>query len=245
MTSLPASRLIFSLLSAVILAACAESDLSHGVIHDPYESANRKTHAANKVIDKTILHPTAEMYAQLTPAGVRTMVGNFSGNLSEPRYAVNHLLQGDLPGFFGSTGRFVLNSTLGIGGLADPAAELGLFQKPADFGQTLGSWGVKEGAYIELPALGPSSERDTAGRIVDFLLDPVNTFARKPATNIITTAKALDVLNDRHDFDETVNSVLHESEDSYALARLIYLQSVRGATGGETVLEDLEDPYAE
>ena len=245
MSSLLASRLIVTLLSAGLLAACTESDLSRRLIHDPYETANRKTHQTNIAIDAAILRPTAEIYAEVTPAGVRTMVGNFSGNLSEPRFAVNHLLQGNLPGFFGSVGRFVMNSTLGIGGLADPAGELGLFQKPTDFGQTLGAWGVKEGAYVELLVVGPSSERDTVGRIADFLLDPVNTFARKPATNIITAAKALDVLNDRHDFDGAVNSVLYDSEDSYALARLIYLQSVRGAATGETVLEDLEDPYAE
>ncbi len=245
MSFLPKPRFVLAVLTTALLSACAESDLSRGIIHDPYESANRKVHDTNVAADKAFLHPTAEMYAQVTPAGVRTMIGNFSGNLSEPRYAVNHLLQGDVPGFFGSAGRFVLNSTLGIGGLADPAGEIGLFQKPADFGQTMGAWGIKEGAYVELPLLGPSSERDTAGRIVDFLIDPVNTFARKPETNIITAAKALDVLNTRHDFDDAVNSVLYESEDSYALARLIYLQSVRGAAGGETVLEDLEDPYAQ
>ena len=227
------------------LLACSESDPSRGLIHDPYESANRKMHETNKAIDTAILRPTAGLYAQAVPAGVRTMVGNFSGNLSEPRYAVNNLLQGDIPGFIGSVGRFALNSTLGIGGLADPAAELGLYPDPANFGQTMGSWGVSEGAYVELPLLGPSSERDTAGRIVDLIFDPVNTFARKPETNIFTAAKTLDVLGTRHDFDAAVNSVLYESEDSYALARLLYLQSVRGATGGATALEDLEDPYAE
>ncbi len=231
--------------AAMLLGACAESDPSRGVFYDPYESANRKMHDTNKALDSAIVHPTAELYAQSTPAGLRTMVGNFSGNLAEPRYAVNHLLQGDLQGFFGSVGRFVLNTTLGIGGLADPAGKLGLYEKPADFGQTMGKWGVREGAYVELPVLGPSSERDAAGQIVDFLLDPVNTIARKPETNILSGAKALDTLGTRHDFNAAINSVLYESEDSYAVARSLYLQSVRGATAGETVLEDLEDPYAE
>ncbi len=228
-----------------VLHGCSESDPLRGFILDPYETANRKTHDTNKALDRAIIRPTAEIYAQATPVGIRKMVSNFSGNLSEPRYAVNHLLQGDLVGFFGTAGRFVLNTTLGIGGLADPAGELGLFAQPADFGQTMGAWGIKEGAYVELPVLGPSSERDTAGRLVDFLLDPVNTIARKPATNYFTTLKGLDVLGTRHDFDAAVNSILYDAEDSYALARLLYLQSVRGAASGETVLEDLENPYAE
>lgn len=230
---------------AAMISGCTESDPSRGFIHDPYEAANRKTHETNKALDRAIIHPTAELYAQSTPAGLRTMVSNFSTNLGEPGNAVNHLLQGDLPGFFSTFGRFVVNTTLGVGGLADPAGEMGIYEQPADFGQTLGVWGVSEGAYVELPLFGPSSERDTAGRVVDFLLDPVNTIARKPETNYISAAKALDVLGTRHDFDAAIGSVLYDSEDSYARARLLYLQSVRGAAGGETVLEDLEDPYAE
>lgn len=243
-TTRSAKAIVVSMLLP-LLAACAESDPSRGFVHDPYEAANRKMHEANKALDSAIVNPAAKFYAQAAPAGLRTMISNASGNLSAPRYAINHLLQGDVPGFFSTVGRFVLNTTLGLGGLADPASETGLYERPADFGQTLGVWGVKEGAYVELPVLGPSSERATAGRIVDFLMDPVNTFTAPPETYYISIAAALDSLGARSDFDAAITAVLYDSEDSYAAGRLLYLQSVRGAGGGATILDDLEDPYAE
>jgi phospholipid-binding lipoprotein MlaA len=106
-------------------------------------------------------------------------------------------------------------------------------------------WGIREGAYVELPVFGPSSERDAAGRLVDFLIDPVNVLASPPQSRVVAGARVADLLGDRYTFDPTISSVLYDSEDSYARARLLYLQSVRGAAGEATDLDDLEDPYAE
>lgn len=228
----------------LLLAACAESDPSRGIYHDPYEEQNRTMHETNKVFDSWALDPVAESYGSATPQGFRLVIANFSGNLSEPRYAINHFLRGDIPAFFTSLSRFVINTTLGIGGLADPAGELGVEQKPADFGMTMDRWGVQEGAYVELPFFGPSTERDTAGRIIDYAIDPVYFFTAPAQSIYATAAWGLDKLGNRYDYDPTITSVLYDSEDSYARSRSLYLQSQSG-TAGETALEDLEDPYAE
>ena len=147
-----------------------------------------------------------------------------------------------------NTVRFAVNSTLGLGGLVDVSTAAGLPEQPTDFGETLHVWGFGEGNYVELPVLGPSTERDMFGRIGDLVLDPI--------WYVLPTGEALaayglvviDDLNYRDRYKSTIDSILYESADSYAQARLLYLQN-RRYTLGQTTSSDgangFEDPYAD
>jgi phospholipid-binding lipoprotein MlaA len=179
------------------------------------------------------------------PRDVRSVVNNFSNNLDEPGDVINSLLQGDFRGAGISTVRFVMNTTIGIAGLVDAAGELGIEDHDADFGQTLSVWGVGEGAYIELPVLGASTQRDATGVVVDFFTNPLTfaTLDESPEQYIPPVALGLETLDFRDRFRDTIDSVLYESADSYALTRQTYLQNRRFELGDEPE-EDI-DPFAE
>jgi phospholipid-binding lipoprotein MlaA len=212
---------------------------------DPDEANNRQRHEFNRQIDTAILKPASGAYGGVLPQPVRQGVSNFAGNLDVPGDVVNSLLQGRLGPAFENTLRFALNSTIGIGGIFDPARAMGVEGRPTDFGETMHVWGVPEGAYHELPFFGPSTDRDTVGAVVDVALNPVRLVLPVREGNIATVAKVGSTLGDRYQFSDTVDSILYESADSYAQARLLYLQNRRyelGQTGGE---DDFVDPYEE
>ena len=139
---------------------------------DPWERLNRTTYKFNDALDKAIVKPVAKGYVKVTPQPVRTGVTNFFDNLETPITMVNDLLQWQVKAFFNDTARLVLNTTIGIGGLFDPATRAGLDKNDRDFGQTLGVWGVKSGPYVVLPVLGPSDIRDAVGRGADDFANP-------------------------------------------------------------------------
>jgi len=164
---------IKALAAAAILSACSAPQ-NAGEIHDPYESANRSVHAFNVELDRSILRPTSQVYGTLVPRPVRSSVDNAAGNLGLPSAVLNMALQGDVESAVHNFARFAVNTTLGVFGLFDPAQDFGLAERETDFGQTLAVWGVREGAFRMLPVLGPSTERDAAGRIVDVITNPVS-----------------------------------------------------------------------
>lgn len=213
-----------------------------GGIHDPYEQANRARHAFNRDLDSKLLRPVGTGYSGAVPDEIEDTVSNFADNLSEPSNFVNNILQGNIEGALINTVRFVLNSTLGFAGLADVASDFGIREAETDFGQTLHVWGVPEGAYVELPLLGPSTERDVAGKVVDLFTNPLSNVLPKPERYYGTAASALSRVGDRGRFANTIDSVLYDSADSYAQARLIYLQSRRFKLGQSQA--DAGDPYA-
>lgn len=243
------------LVAALTLSACATSQdvatRSNG-INDPYETQNRKVHAFNKGLDKNLVRPVAQGYG-VVPVEMRNTVNNFSENLGMPGVAINSLLQGDLRGTGIATLRFVMNTTIGIGGFFDAADELKIPAHDTDFGETLSVWGVGEGAYIELPVFGPSTQRDTVGLVVDFFTNPLTYNTLDGDAELIPpTAKGGAVLNNRERFSDTIDSVLYESTDSYSQSRLIYLQNRRFELGQEAredvdpfAADPYEDPYAE
>lgn len=141
--------------------------------NDPLEPTNRVFYAINDALDTVIMRPIALGYRAAVPAPVRTGVHNVLNNLGTPVTLANDLLQGN-PHRAGDTmGRFLVNTTLGIGGLIDVAAERGLADHPSDFGMTLAVWGMGDGVFLFLPVLGPTSPRDAIGFGVDsFVLDP-------------------------------------------------------------------------
>ena len=229
----------------VILSACAvpEGYVARDGINDPFEERNRKVHAFNKTIDRGVLRPLSRGYNQAVPDEVKMMVNNVAGNLSTPRMVVNNLLQGDVPGALTNTTRFFLNSTIGLAGLVDVGQIAGLEAADTDFGETLHVWGFGEGAYVEMPFRGPSTQRDSVGRVVDFFTNPLPQALSDDQNALRIGVQGADVIGDRGRFGDTVDSVLYDSADSYAQSRLIYLQSRRFELGGGGD-SDYEDPYA-
>lgn len=214
-------------------------------IHDPYEAVNRQVHDFNKDVDQAVLRPLSRGAAEL-PVELRQPIVNFSDNAALPGMVLNGLLQGDIAGLTQNTLRFVLNTTVGIGGLFDPAGAIGIAEQSTDFGETLAVWGVPEGAYVELPLLGPSTERDAFGQIVDFVIDPLERWGTREQLDYGTAAYVAEQVIDRGVFGDTVDSLLYESADSYAQARLFYLQNRRfelGDVAGETYVDAYIDPY--
>lgn len=232
---------------ALLLLLCACAQPGPDGIADPYEPLNRQVHAFNRGVDAAVLRPLsrplkAEGGATAADSPL-TVVGRIGDNLSLPGKVVNHLLQGRPGRAAQNAGRFVVNTTLGLGGLLDPAGqEFALTEVDTDFGETLHVWGMPEGAYLELPLLGPSTERDFAGRIVDWALDPVGSWLNEDQRRGATVLKLASKAGERAALGDTVDSVLHESVDSYAQLRLIWLQNRRHELGQEA---DEIDPYAE
>lgn len=223
------------------LSACTPASVPTG-FEDPYEATNRKTHSVNRALDQAIIRPISNGYGKTAPGPLRKGVSNFSENLSLPGTVVNNLLQLRIEEAGANTFRFLLNSTFGMAGLLDVATEAGIERDPSDFGETLYVWGAKEGTYIELPVLGPSTTRDVVGKVVDVATNPLRFVFEGRDQAGTMTAGVLARFGDRYEYRELVDSVLYDSEDSYAQARLLYLQNRRFQLSGETQL-DASDPY--
>ena len=198
-------------------------------IYDPLESFNRAIFSFNNVADRVVLEPVAKGYKKL-PSPIQSGVGNFINNLKLPLAAFNQLLQGQGKNAAESTGRFLINSTIGIFGLVDVADNIGLNQKEEDFGQTLATWGVGDGLYIVLPLFGPSNLRDTTGMVMTMMTDPINAYARSQgeawAIPFRTAANAID---QRSQIIDEVNALRDNSIDYYAAVRSSYYQNRKAA----------------
>ena len=198
-------------------------------IYDPIEGVNRAIFRFNNVADRVILEPVAKGYKKL-PSPVQTGIGNFLNNLKLPLAAINQLLQGQGKNAAESTGRFLVNSTVGIFGLVDVADNIGLEQKEEDFGQTLATWGIGDGFYIVLPLFGPSNLRDTTGMIMTMMTDPINAYAVSQgeawAIPMRTAANAID---QRSQIIDEVNALRDNSVDYYAAVRSSYYQNRKAA----------------
>lgn len=232
------------------LAACAANPGDTGV-NDPLEPMNRQVHAFNRGLDAHVVRPMTRGMSsdkgkdgESGPGGKAVAAfGNFGSNLALPGKAVNHLLQGKPAPAVRTTFRFLVNSSLGFAGLLDPAAkDFALPEEDTDFGQTLAVWGVGEGPYLELPLIGPSNLRDTSGRVVDLIADPVRPWLGTDVWLAGLAGRLVSKAGERGRFGDSVDSILHESADSYGQTRLIWQQHRRHELGQEG---DYIDPYAE
>jgi phospholipid-binding lipoprotein MlaA len=187
---------------------------------DPWERMNRTTYKFNDALDRAIVKPVAKGYVKVTPQPVRTGVTNFFDNLETPITMVNDLLQWQVKAFFNDTARLVVNTTLGIGGLFDPATRAGLDKNDRDFGQTLGVWGVKSGPYVVLPVLGPSDVRDAFGRIPDDYSNPRHYIKNNWVAWGMWGVRGIDTRSRLLYADTIVQSAY----DPYAFVRNAYLQ---------------------
>jgi phospholipid-binding lipoprotein MlaA len=159
-------------LCVLLTVGCATQPPAKRNPRDPWERMNRATYSFNDKFDRAIARPVARGYRKAVPHFVQTGVRNFFDNADTPIVMVNDLLQGQFRSFLSDTGRLLLNTTIGVGGLGDPATAAGLEKNDRDFGQTLGVWGVKSGPYLVLPFLGPSDVRDTVGKVADTYTTP-------------------------------------------------------------------------
>lgn len=139
---------------------------------DPFERWNRGVYKFNTVLDRGVTKPIAHGYVKVVPRPIRTGVSNFFANLEMTTVLINDTLQGKVKAAATDLGRFLLNSTLGLAGLLDPATQIGMAHNNEDFGQTLGHWGVHAGPFIELPLFGPSDMRDAPSKVVDVYTNP-------------------------------------------------------------------------
>lgn len=218
--------LVPSLLACAALTACATPGQQRLAEQDPLERYNRAVWDMNMALDKNLVKPTASAYRTVTPKAARRGISRILDNFDEPFSAINSLLQGRPDRAVRSLGRFVVNSTIGVGGLADHATEFGLAEEPADFGQTLAVWGVNAGPYVVLPLLGPSTFRDSVGIGVEFGFDPQNMVQRQlmstPSRWSLRGFEAIDLRAKLMDMG--ADAVLETSADPYATARSAYLQ---------------------
>jgi len=240
--SLGRARVVLvSILAAGLLSACGHSPVASG-INDPFEASNRQAHDFNVALSGAVSGLAGEGDGD---GPVLTVAANFAGNLGLPNKILNSLLQGRLEPAVMNTLRLVVNTTFGVGGLFDAAGtSFGLPEHTTDFGETLYVWGVGEGAYLELPIIGPSTERDAVGKVVDFFIDPLGSVLTVREHNTVRLIRGAGNTAGRLRYAGSVNSLLAGSADSYAQARLIYLQNRRFALGA-TSDADVFDPYAE
>lgn len=215
-----------AVLSVLTLSACAGSSASNDQgINDPLEGLNRTTLKMNDAADKALLLPIAKGYRAVTPQAGRTIISNFLRNLNSPIIIGNELLQGDLEGAGNATARVIINTLAGFGGILDLAEQGGIEYEPEDFGQTLAKWGVGDGMYIMIPLLGPSTTRDTAGRLVDSYADPLRIYLFNiDEKHIHYTRMGASVVSQREDLIEVVDDLRRNSFDYYAAMRSAYYQ---------------------
>ena len=239
-------RVTIAVIFLAFLAACASPDVARG-INDPYEAENRLIHEENRKFDSAVLRPASNAYGLGIPEGVRNGVSNFAANLSIPGAVLNDLLQLNLGDALHNTARFAFNSTIGLAGILDPATGAGIEERDSNFGETLHVWGFGEGAYLELPLLGPSTTRDAVGGVVDLALDPLSLIIPGPERFLAPAASGASVVGSRYKYSESFDAILYDSEDSYAQARILYLENRRFKLGStdSTTDEELYDIYEE
>ncbi|MEJ6391064.1 MlaA family lipoprotein [Gymnodinialimonas ulvae] len=245
-TTCLSARMAGAIALTLLVTACGPATLPPGdQVEDQYEERNRAAHELNVSLDRAVLGPSSDAYGSAIPEPVRTGVSNFASNLSQPGYVLNNLLQLRIGDAAQNTARFAINTTIGIGGLFDPATAIGLPAETTDFGETLHIYGFGEGDYIVHPVIGPSTTRDTVGMVVDFALNPLRHYVETPESYVLTASSVASGLGSRYQFDGTIDSILYESADSYAQLRSLYLQQRRFELGGSSdVGVGYEDPYA-
>ncbi|MCX7515091.1 MlaA family lipoprotein [Frateuria hangzhouensis] len=216
MLSLPhfSLRRLLPLAAAALLAGCS---IAKPRTDDPLEKFNRNVYAFNDAVDKAVIRPVAVGYRKVTNPPVRRSVSDFFTNIRMPITVANDLLQARPKQALQSTGRFLVNLTLGLGGFFDPASQLGIPLEDNDFGVTLARWGVPDGQYLVLPLIGPTTVRDVWRMPVDsYFFDPLSIYARN------------------HDY----------KYGQQYLPQMMYLVTLRSrGIDAESFLESAYDPY--
>lgn len=235
-TGRPGRTVVLGLIAslALTLGACATRPdpgdqaavAAYQEANDPVEPLNRYFFAVNdQLIDGLILKPAAQGYDTVLPGFAKDSIRHFLDNLRTPVILVNDVLQGEWDRAGTTITRFGINTTVGVGGLLDPATDWGYDRHGEDFGQTLAVWGTGEGPYIFLPLLGPAPPRDLAGFVVDQAFDPL-TYVFWNRDSVIPTARfVVNGLDLRARNLDTLDEIERTSVDYYAALRSLYRQS--------------------
>ncbi|MGK7863532.1 MlaA family lipoprotein [Falsiroseomonas sp. E2-1-a4] len=202
----------------------AEAVAEFRATNDPLEPLNRGAYFVHEGIDTLVLRPAAEMYRVFLPPEVRTAIRNVLANLRTPVILANDLLQGESYRAATTAGRFLVNTTVGIGGIFDRATDFGLIGHTEDFGQTLAVWGAPEGPYLFIPVLGPSSPRDVVGFAADTAINPLSYTGGETWEAINISRTAATALSTREGLIEPIDQVRASSLDPYATIRSAYRQ---------------------
>ena len=229
---------MFKTFLVLLLLASAHFTFSEEIQKvDPLEEINRVFYELNfNLLDPVIIKPIAIIYDQATPKPVRQVLRNFFSNLDEVPSLVNNTLQGKFGQAGNNAGRFLMNTTIGLGGFFDVAKKAGLQPgKDEDFGQTLAVWGVPAGPYLMLPFFGPSTFRDAPSNFVDSLFDPFSYNNRLPVRVAI---KGIDLIALRADL-LGIDDVI--SGDEYLFIRDVYLQNREYVIGDGAIEDDFDD----
>lgn len=240
--------IVVSLLISLILSACVhntstpetEKLLDHSP-RDPWEPVNRGVYAFNDGLDRVTLRPVAKGYRKFVPNFVRRSVSNFFANMRTPLTIVNQALQGKGHAALNDTGRLLLNSTVGIGGLFDPAASLGLEEHNEDFGQTLATWGVPDGPFVTLPLLGPRTLRDALTIPLDLIAQPLYHYENASARDKLWVLEAISVRTQLL----VAEKLIEDSSDPYTTIRNAYRQNRRYLIYDGEPPDDYDDLFDE
>jgi len=236
------------LTSVIILALLIDVNSSYSKTSDCFERVNRAVFSFNMALDKAIFKPVSKGYSYL-PSPVKASVGNATSNVSYLVTIPNQILQGKIYAAANDTGRFLINTTVGILGLFDPASRIGLEKKEhEDYGQTLGVWGVGHGCYVVLPIFGPSTVRDTVGKVGNMALDPfyLSTVGDKEllldnnlGDRTYYIEQGFDKINWRAENGKSIDDLEKNSIDFYASVRSVYLQRRDNLTNdGKSTADD-------
>lgn len=231
--------LVKSVVSLAVGAVLSGSVVAADNPKDPAEGFNRAMFAVNEGLDTAVAKPLAKGYDYVAPLPMKAVVGNFFSNIADVMIGVNNLLQGKPGQAFNDWGRVLVNTTVGIGGAFDVASEMGLDKHYEDFGQTMGSWGVDEGAYLFWPIIGPRTVRDTAGFVVDSYADPVWYVEPIAVRNSFVGLRYVD---QRAALLPTDKIIEEGALDKYAYIRDAYLQHRRNAVYDGNPPRELEVP---
>nr|WP_243453880.1 VacJ family lipoprotein [Sandaracinobacteroides saxicola] len=227
---------LFLFVPLMLLTACASTpsqsprftkaaDLTYAAT-DPWENTNRSIYRFNSEFDRILGRPVVKVYRAVIPGAARRGISGFYSNAGEPTNAANSIAQGKIKSAFRALDRLLINTVLGVGGLADHATDMGLPEEKHDFGQTLTVWGVGSGPYLVIPFLGPSTVRDGFGFGVDFFADPSDLAANALLSRQERWFKlGIRIVNIRNRLEDSGGgSLLRGSADEYATVRSAWLQ---------------------
>lgn len=231
-------------ISATMLITPAYADeekpaAGNGEVSDPLEALNRWTTGLNDMVKLFVLEPVVGLYKGVTPDEVQGAISNAASNLSEPITAGASLLQGDTENAEAATKRFLINSTVGLGGIQDKATEMGIEARKEDLGQAMAKHGVEAGPHIVLPILGPSNFRDAAGTLATSLANPLPL--------VVGAGQGFVKYSDN---EKEIKSIRESSLDGYVAEREAYsryraAQIRNGAPSAAPVIEFAENPEDE
>jgi phospholipid-binding lipoprotein MlaA len=231
--------LLLGLCGALSLGACSTTDPQSLAQNDPWEPTNRAVFDFDIKLDHAVARPAAKFYVSAVPEPARDGIHNALTNLNAPVVLVNDVLQGDGDKAGQTLGRFLINSTVGLAGLIDVGAKVGIPGHDNDFGITMGKGGAAEGSYLVLPLVGPKPPRDLVGTGVDIAFDPLTYMSWNDSTLYAMIRGGLTILDDRAANIDAVDAIERSSIDFYASTRSLYRQNRAAQINGGKADADL------